>query len=235
MKQRTAIPIVIPVYNPPELFVPFVKRLRTSVSAHIIVINDGSDNVFRKYFSKIRNFPKTTVIGYRSNAGKGAALKYAMRYIGKYFGSVGGIITVDADGQHETDDIRTCFAFARKNPDALCIGKRIPRKHMPIRSRTGNAVTRTFLFLLHRYYVTDTQSGLRYIPWGLMERCKASLFNAYDFELDMIIQALRSNMGIVEFPMRPIYINKNKASHYKTFRDSFHVASVFLHHFRASG
>lgn len=232
MTKSAVIPIVIPVYNPPELFVPFVKRLRKAISPPIIVVNDGSSAPFRSMFTAINQLPDTMVIGYRKNAGKGAALKYAMRHLRQYASDLSGIITVDADGQHETDDVRTCLAAAKKNPYTLLIGTRLPRKHMPLRSRTGNALTRTFLYLLHRFYVKDTQSGLRYIPTSLMSLCEASTYNAYDFELDMIIRALRTHIAIGEFPMRPIYINKNKSSHFKSVKDSLFVARVFYHHFR---
>lgn len=232
MRTTHSIHIVIPVYNPPDLFWTFFRRLRTSVRGHILIVNDGSDSGFSRQFDRLSAYANTTVITHDRNRGKGAALKTAMSYLRKNHPGTHGILTVDADGQHETDDIASCLSLARKEKHTFIIGTRLPRTMMPIRSRTGNALTRMFLYLLHGRFVRDTQSGLRYIPISLMELCEISVFDKYDFELDMIILALRGNIPVRQIPMRPIYINRNKSSHFRTASDSWYVAKVFWHRLR---
>ena len=234
MKHKQSVPIVIPVYNPPDVFDSFVRRLRREISLPFYIVNDGSHMSFDSVFSSLGGLPNTTLLHHTINKGKGAALKTAMRHIRTTGFLYDGIITVDADGQHETEDIARCMQQAQQARDALLIGTRVPRKNMPVRSRLGNAFTRIFLRLLHNRYVTDTQSGLRYIPAKLMEICEESLFDTYDFELDMIIRAVHAHISLLEFPMKPIYINKNKSSHFKTAKDSWLVAQVFFYHLKNS-
>lgn len=234
MKRTQSAFIVIPVYNPPDVFGSFVRRLRREVAVPLCIVNDGSHVGFDTVFASLSGLPDTTLLRHTVNKGKGAALKTAMRYIRTAGFSYDGIITVDADGQHETEDILHCMRQARQANNALLIGTRIPRRSMPIRSRLGNAATRIFLRLLHNKYVTDTQSGLRYVPARLMKLCEESIFDTYDFELDMIIRAVQAHIPLSEFPMRPIYINKNKSSHFKTAKDSWLVSKVFFHHLRKS-
>lgn len=230
MSSRKPIPVVIPVYNPPSMFSPFVEKLRGATSEQIIIVNDGSHTVFDPIFQGLQQLPKVTLITHEQNKGKGAALKTAMHHVMNRHPEALGIITADADGQHVPVDIVSCDSIARKTNEALIVGTRVARKNMPLRSRTGNAVTRSFLQLLHRVHVGDTQSGLRYIPQILMQQCVVSVFDTYDFELDMLIQAAQVRLPIVEFPIETIYINNNKASHYKVWKDSYYVARVFVHH-----
>lgn len=225
-----AIPIVIPVYNPPIEFEPFILALRKQSDAPIIIVNDGSNKQFSSLFHSFTLLHKTILLSHSSNKGKGAALKTAMRHVQTHSTGAYGIITADADGQHVPIDIVKCSTLADKKRDALFVGTRVDRLTMPIKSRTGNAITRSFLKLLHNTYVGDTQSGLRYIPNRLMQDCLTSVFDKYDFELDMLIRAAHEKISIVEFPIETIYLNRNKASHFKAFKDSWYVARVFIHH-----
>lgn len=228
--KKSPIPVVIPVYNPPVMFSPFVEKLRDATDERIIIIDDGSHTSFASVFQKLGKLSNVTLISHEKNKGKGAALKTAMHHVMQHEPQALGIITADADGQHVPVDIVSCDLIARKASEALIVGTRVARKNMPLRSRTGNAVTRSFLQLLHRVHVGDTQSGLRYIPQVLMEQCIASVFDKYDFELDMLIRAAQVKLPIVEFPIETIYLNNNKASHYKVWKDSYYVARVFVHH-----
>lgn len=227
------IPVVVPVYNPPIQFAPFIRSLQENTSAPIILINDGSDKKFSSLFHSLGTHRRTKLITHEVNKGKGAALKTAMRYVSEYEKQSIGIITADADGQHITSDILACERIAKERHPALIIGARVDRARMPLRSRFGNAVTRTALQALHRQYVLDTQSGLRYIPKDLFAACGLSKFDKYDFELDMIIHAVKARIPIVEYPIQTIYINHNKASHYKLIKDTAYVAQVFFHHLSA--
>lgn len=230
-----AIPIVIPVYNPPDLFQPFFLHLRSATTSPIIVVNDGSHEVFDVLFENLASRPDVTLLTHYTNKGKGAALKTAMQHVKQHLRGATGVITVDADGQHVTADILACEALALKKSPSLIIGTRVNRRIMPLKSRMGNAITRSALYLLHRYYVRDTQSGLRYIPALLMDLCLVSPFDKYDFELDMLVHAIHARIPILEYPIETIYINRNKSSHFKTLRDSLAVAKVFVHHLKKGG
>lgn len=230
MKRQPVIPVVVPAYNPPEQFEPFIRDLHTTHREPIIIVNDGSHPKFRPLFTKLGKLSRVTLVTHPKNLGKGAALKTAMRLIRESYPSHIGMISADADGQHVSVDIRACDRLARTAFASLIIGTRVDRLHMPLKSRTGNALTRAFFRLFHRAHVGDTQSGLRFIPVSLMALCMQSVFDKYDFELDMLVLAVRSKISIVEFPIQTIYINKNRASHFKSLKDSFSVAKVFWYH-----
>ena len=224
------IPIVIPVYNPPDQFGPFVRNLRRMTDEPIIIINDGSHDRFIRHFALLSKLTRTTILTHQTNKGKGAALKTAMHHLVRAMPRALGIITADADGQHVPSDILVCEQLAKNKQSSLIIGTRVSRKNMPLKSRAGNAITRSVLHLLHNRRINDTQSGLRYIPLPLIKDCLSSIFNKYDFELDMLIRASRAKIPIIEFPIETIYLNNNRASHYKAFTDSWYVANVFMHY-----
>lgn len=229
-RQRTPVPVVIPVYNPPALFEEYIRSLRRAIETPIIVVNDGSSPPFDPLFAAIARLPGTTVLRHTVNRGKGAALKTAMTHTLALASLPSGIVTVDADGQHAISDVEKTLAMVDRSADSLLIGSRFDRIRMPAKSRFGNALTRSALRVFHGRMVFDTQSGLRYIPLPLMHLCISSVFDRYDFELDMIVHAVRARIPIAEFPIETIYINRNRASHFKSVNDSMHVAKVFWHH-----
>lgn len=231
MKQDQ-IPIVIPVYNPPHEFEPFIRDVSHSLPNPIVCVNDGSDRRHRALFQRVKKLPHVILLTSVANRGKGAALQLAFSEILSRLPDAPGAVTADADGQHTVFDIQQALTFATRHATRLGIGTRTKRHVMPIKSRTGNALTRITLSLLHKAWVRDTQSGLRYVPRLLMADTLLSMFSKYDFELDMLIRAVRLPLVIDEFEISTIYLNKNRASHYKVVSDSVFVAKVFLHYVR---
>lgn len=230
MRMKSVVPVLIPVYNPPDLFTDYFRAFRAGFTGPIIVVNDGSHRRFTALFQEIGTLPDTTVLVHRKNKGKGAALKTAMRHVLNHVPGAPGSITVDADGQHTLADVLKLQKAALDMPQCLLVGSRRERARMPAKSRFGNALTRVTLRLLHGYRVFDTQSGLRYVPKQLMTDCIQSVFDKYDFELDMLVRAGKARIAVSEIPIETIYINKNASSHYKTLHDSAYVARVFWHH-----
>ena len=93
----------------------------------IIVVDDGSGPDYATIFDEARSF--ATVLTHKENRGKGAALKTGLSYIEKssgekHFDPDAVIVTMDADGQHRTEDAMKICAVARTHPDALVLGGR---------------------------------------------------------------------------------------------------------------
>ena len=75
--------------------------------------------------------------------------------------------------------------------------------------------------------VSDTQTGLRGIPVSFLEQLLKVKGERFEFETNMLLETKRRKIPIVEVPIRTIYIEENKTSHFKPIRDSVKIYMIF--------
>lgn len=225
-----AIPIalLIPAYQPGPALIELVRALAGTGFTAIIVTDDGSGPAHRDIFEHVRQFDRVRVIRHAVNLGKGAALKTGMNYALVEFPGLAGIVTADADGQHDPADVCHVARRFAENPDALVLGARTFTGYVPLRSRLGNSITRSIMRLAVGHRLSDTQTGLRAIPRGLVERMLSVPASGYEFELEMLIAAKHLSVEVIEQPIRTIYGEGNPTSHFEPLRDSMRIYFVLL-------
>ena len=101
-------------------------------------------------------------------------------------------------------------------------------KDVPLRSRFGNIATRKIMHALLGQKLTDTQTGLRGIPATLLPKLLRTESTGYEFELEMLIAAHQLEIPMVEEPIRTIYEEGNKSSHFNPIVDSMKIYFVLL-------
>lgn len=114
---------VIPAYQPTGILLDLVREV-TAAGCEVIVVNDSSSRASRPIFEQLKEMPDVTVLRHAVNAGKGAALKTAFRYIRDWKSPDTFIATMDADGQHLPADLQRVLLAARLHPGALVLGAR---------------------------------------------------------------------------------------------------------------
>lgn len=234
MTENKTLPVLlIPAYKPDPELAEIVRAVLAG--AHVqaaVVIDDGSGPAFARCFEAAAAVPGVTVLRHVVNLGKGAALKTALNFIACNFPLSAGVVTADADGQHAREDILAVAeelrASPRMAPGNLVLGVRQFDANVPLRSKFGNSITRGMVRLLLGQSISDTQTGLRGIPMDFIPELMRSRASRYDFELDMLLMARQSGRGITEVPIRTIYIDGNKSSHFNPLIDSMRVYFVFL-------
>jgi putative flippase GtrA len=82
--------------------------------------------------------------------------------------------------------------------------------------------------VLFRSHITDTQTGLRGVPLGLIPLFMRITANRYEFELDMLIQCAEHKHAIVQVPIQTVYLEGNASSHFNPLVDSAKIYMVFL-------
>ncbi len=222
------IAALIPAYEPGEVLIGIVGAVARSGFAAVILIDDGSGAGYRRIFDECQSFENVRVIRHAVNLGKGAALKTGINYVLVEFPEITGIVTADADGQHDPADIRSVAGRFAENPEALVLGTRAFAGEIPWRSRFGNSITRSLMRLIVGQRLSDTQTGLRAIPRGLLERMLSVPASGYEFELEMLIAARHLGVQVIELPIRTIYEPGNPTSHFQPLRDSMRIYFVLL-------
>lgn len=216
--------ILIPVYEPDEKLIPLIDRLTDMAFPLILVINDGSSREHSHIFREIAQRPKCRVLHHQRNSGKGAALKTGIKAILAENGNLLGCITVDADGQHLPEDIYRVAEVFEKDSRFLVLGCRdFSSEDVPPKSKMGNIITRTIYKLFTHTSVTDTQTGLRAIPRYMMQQFQDVPGDHYEFEMNMLFRAARSNMPMAEVAIQTVYIDQNRASHFRPIMDSIRI------------
>jgi hypothetical protein len=103
------------------------------------------------------------------------------------------------------------------------IGVREFGPHVPWHSRIGNRTSRILMGLAIGRKLSDTQTGLRGIPASLIPHLLRLSSSGYEFELDMLLACKYQDCPIVEEPIRTIYLDGNRSSHFDPVLDSMRI------------
>jgi glycosyltransferase involved in cell wall biosynthesis len=217
------IPVLIPAYNPDEELWKVVDGLIRHNFKDIIIVNDGSKPGCEPIFQRLEKMKQCHVLRHAVNLGKGRALKTGLNYFYLHFPNCIGVVTADADGQHQSTDILSAAQSLKKNPAKLTIGARQMERGVPFRSLFGNVLTRFVFSFLVGKKITDTQSGLRGIPRAFIPKILDIKGERYEYEINMLILTKRESVDIIEIPIRTIYLENNISSHFNPFFDSMKI------------
>jgi len=236
--------IVIPTLNPADNLCEYVKELNKAGFDNVLVVDDGSNPSFRHVFDTLKKECSCELYRHAVNLGKGRAIKSAINYFlnhnkeGEYI----GLITVDSDGQHVTKDVIAVAEAMHEMPDSLVLGCRdFSSDHsneVPWKSLFGNKCTKFFFGLLFGKKISDTQTGLRGIPLCIMNQAIALGGERFEYETNMLIYAVKQDVGICEVPIETVYMNNNEETHFRPIRDSLQIYglmfAIFLRYMLAS-
>jgi glycosyltransferase involved in cell wall biosynthesis len=190
---------LIPAYNAEPFVGDVVRRAKARVP--VVVVNDGSTD---RTLDQARA-AGAILIDQQPNQGKGAALQRGFRWALQQ--GVKAVITLDADGQHDPDEIPVFLERYRATTPDLIIGER-DFTQMPMVRRISNTLGRRAFSWAMGQRVRDNQSGYRLLSRRLMESVLASGERGFEFEMDMIVVCVRNGWGLDGVPIRTIYADE---------------------------
>lgn len=221
--------VVIPSLNPDEKLMKVVESMMAAGFSRVLVVNDGSDTEHLRPFSEAKETPGCTVLGYEENRGKGHALKTAFKYITENEPSCRGVVTVDGDGQHGAEDSVLVASDMIDHPGCVVLGCRdFSKKDVPTHNMLGNRITSLIFGLLCGIKLSDTQTGLRGIPGEYLAEFSEIDGERFEYETNMLLYMKEKGIGLIERSIDTIYIEDNKSSHFRVFRDSAKIYKPIL-------
>ena len=222
------IPVIIPSYEPDGKLPALLQELSDGGFENIIIVDDGSGEAYKSIFDEADSFSSVTLLHHAVNMGKGRALKTAFDYVLCHFPDAIGAITADSDGQHSPECIRACAEALIENPGALIMGCRsFDGDDVPARSQFGNQLTRRVMKYLVGVSVSDTQTGLRGISASFMKSLLTLKGERFEFETNMLMETKKLGIQIIEVPIKTIYIEDNRTSHFNPIKDSIRIYMTF--------
>lgn len=186
----------------------------------IIVVDDGSeDNT-----SDEAKLSGATVLRHDINKGKGAAIGTGISYLtGRNFDAV---VLMDADAQHDPDDIPVLAECMERTAADIVIGSRM---HNPEDMPWIRLVTNRFMSWILRKYtkisLTDTQCGFRLIKKHVINSLNLNA-DKFEIESELIIKAAAKKFKVSEAPVKTIY--GSEKSKIRPFRDTLRFIKFML-------
>lgn len=211
--------IVIPVYNHSET-VKGVAEKCLEQSPNVLLINDGSTDADISELVKELNIK---VLNHQKNKGKGAALRTGAAYVKEQGGTY--IITLDADGQHDPDDITKFLPHISEDCSNIILGTRdFESGNVPERSKFGRKFSNFWIRFETGCDVRDSQSGFRGYPVNLLTDIKC-IAEHYAFETEILVRGVWAGMDVVNVNISVYYPEgKKRISHFRPFMDNLRIS-----------
>lgn len=222
------VSVVLPTYNPSERLLSVTKGLISAGFTDIIIIDDGSREDCQPIFSALSELPECTVLHHGENKGKGRGLKTGFEYVIENRPDCDGVITTDDDGQHLPEDILRCAQIMAEEKTAVFGARDFKGEHVPKKNKMGNKITGFVFRRLCGVKITDTQTGLRAIPFSYLEPLTKMNGERFEYETNMLLGMKEKNLPFREERISTVYLDGNATSHFNPLTDSFKIYVVII-------
>lgn len=187
---------LIPAYNEENTIAKVIVKTSKYVDK-IIVFDDGSTDSTGEIATKLN----VEVIRSERNFGKGYALAELFKKAMQYSADI--IVTLDADMQHDPDQIPLLVKTLIENDADIVIGSRFLNESyskLPGYRKIGNMI----LNFVTSNLITDTQCGFRaYKKSAIKDLIPAEM--GYSADSEIIMKALDRKLKIIEVPIKVRY------------------------------
>jgi glycosyltransferase involved in cell wall biosynthesis len=198
---------LIPAYNEVNHIRDVVER--ASKYLPVVVIDDGSSDGS----GAAAALAGAKVLAHTVNRGKGVALNTGFDY--GVARDVAAAITLDADGQHDPDEIPLFIEAFRAGQGDIIIGRRTFGQ-MPRVRQTANRIGNWLLGFAMGQPVPDNQSGYRLLSRDVLRTIRPTSAR-FEAEVEILLRAQLAGYQIGWVPIKTIYADE--VSHYRPRRD----------------
>ena len=210
---------VVPTYDNPLTVRRVVEALRAHI-ADVLVVDDGSAEPGRRAVEALALDGLARVIRRERNGGKGAAVKAGFRAAADL--GFTHALQVDADGQHDVDDVPRFLAASRASPTALVLGRPVFDDSAPGIRRRGRLISRFWTDLeTGGRVIEDPLCGFRVYPIDAALRSRTR-GDRMDFDAEVAVRMIWLGTPVVNLDTRVRYLppEEGGVSHFRMFRDN---------------
>lgn len=207
---------VVPAYNEAKTIAGVVVGLKGRV-AKVIVVDDGSTDET----AELAKAAGADVVRHFLNRGQGAALQTGIDYALKRGAEI--IVTFDADGQHQAEEIDRLTQPIMSAEAAVVLGSRFlkPEARVPflrkIILKTAAGLTRAYTGLK----ITDVHNGFRAFSWVAAEKIEIRQ-DGMAHGSEILEQIKKHNLKYLEAPVTVKYSDYSLSKGQK-LSDSFKI------------
>jgi glycosyltransferase involved in cell wall biosynthesis len=202
--------VVIPAFNASKTVGDVVRGALKYVD-RVIVADDGSGDDT----AAVASAAGAEVISIGTNKGKGNALKALFRRAAD--DGYTATLSMDADGQHDPEEIPQFLAEYGRNPGCIIVGSRMSEKEKIPRARYNSMhIARFYVSLVANQFIEDTQCGYRLYPLSIISGLRL-VTGKYVTETELLMKAGDMGTQIRFIKIRTIY--GEAGSHFRPITD----------------
>jgi glycosyltransferase involved in cell wall biosynthesis len=194
----------------------------------VLVVDDGSGPATREILAALAaEHPRVQVHRHPENRGKGAAAVTGFRLAAARGAS--HALQLDADGQHDADDVPRFLDAMAKHPDALVLGSPVFDASVPRSRLYGRQISRGLVWLFTlSLAIRDPLCGFRGIPLAptLALLGRRRLGERMDFDPELAVRLYWEGLEVVSLPTRVRY-PEGGLSHFDVVWDDLRLAGLY--------
>jgi len=196
-----SLTVIVPFYNE-ELFLEqsVSNLIKENFCDEIIMVNDASsDSSINIAKDLVNNYKNISLINIESNAGKGNALKEAIKTI-----QTSHIAIHDADLEYNPNDLKKMTELSKLNPENIILGSRFignkERKNIYFRTYSANKIMSLFFSFIFLKKVTDIATCYKIFPTEVSKELNLKE-KGFGVEVELTAKLLNKQLSIIEFPI----------------------------------
>lgn len=189
---KPKVTVVLPAYNEEKIIGDTVRKIKAlHPDFEVLVIDDGStDNTMTEAVEAGAN-----VWPHPYNIGNGAAVKSGLRCAqGEW------IVLMDADGQHDPEDIARLIE--EKDKFDMVVGARGKGSETAIHRDIANWIYSRFASYVTKFKIDDLTSGFRLIRTSTIRQYIYLLPNTFSYPTTITMAYLRSGRSVKYIPIK---------------------------------
>lgn len=213
---------MVPCHDVAPTCAHVIRALKQYVG-RVIAVDDGSRDDTAKALASTR----VRVIKHEKNRGKGHAIISGFTEALANM-KVEAIVTVDADMQHDPDDV---VDLVRRMPCDLVVGNRFarPARNQPLPHFLSNTAVNALLSLKTKRRIHDSQCGFRVYSRALADHLvNTSGGGRFEWETKALLTAMRNGFSVSFIPISMHHTEENHTPSFSTVWDTLRIAATLI-------
>lgn len=210
MPSAPLLTVVVPIYNEATSLPALLQELVPYCQAHqwdLVLVNDGSSDGTAGVLAGIDPFPGMRVIHHKVNRGYGGALKTGILNTRTPY-----VVTMDADGQHQQNDVDALLGLALEKDADLVVGERGRGSSSGWYRNFGKWLIRKFASLLMPIHVKDLNSGFKLYRTELVRQYLGLCPDSMAFSDVITLVFIKKHHLVVEHPITVMKRERGKST-----------------------
>ncbi|QDH74014.1 glycosyltransferase family 2 protein [Brevundimonas sp. M20] len=206
---------------------PRLSRRLVELCDHVLIVDDGNTEPVRSEIAALHDPSNgVQVLRLDVNAGKGVAVLTGFREaIAQGFTHA---LQIDADGQHDIEDVHRFIEASRQRPEALICGQAVYDESVPRARKIGRWITHVWVWIeTASLAIADSMCGFRLYPLPKVAEVIAGtrIGSRMDFDTEMAVHMHWRGTPVVNLPTKVIYPPDN-VSNFEMLADNVRISKM---------
>lgn len=216
---------IIPHYNHSGTVGKVAEKLQ-QLGLPVLIVDDGSSDEHKAVLEQFPQHEQLSILFCEINGGKGAAVKAGLKHAQAL--GFSHAIQVDADGQHNLDDVQKMLEQSQLQPSAVVCGRPIYGGDAPKSRLYGRKITNFWIAInTLSKDINDGMCGFRLYPLALTVHLleQERLGNYMDFDIEILVRLHWRKIPMIWIDT-PVKYERGGISHFRGWADNWQISKM---------